>query len=99
MMARRAFMMGDRLDLGPQHLVHVGEVDVEDAGPRAVGRGTVVEGDRGGVLAERLDGADLERRARQPARTSAAPPAITWRDHGAGVGKILLTAFRRCSDI
>ena len=67
MMAGRALMIGDRLDLRAQHLVHVGEVDVEDAGPRAVGRGPVVEGDRGGLLPERLDRADLQRRARQAA--------------------------------
>ena len=76
MVARRAFMIGDRLDLGLQHLVHVGEVDVEDAGPRAVGRGPVVEGDRGGVLAQRLDRADLERRLGQPAE-----PARRRRHH------------------
>ena len=92
MVAGRALMIGDRLDLGPQHLVHVGEVDVEDAGPRAVGRGPVVEGDRGGLLPERLDRAHLERRLRQPAE-----PARRLRHHlgdeGAGVGQIALPAL------
>src|SRR5688572_13283521 len=41
MMAGRALMIADPLDLGLQHLVHVGEVDVIDSGPRAVGRGLV----------------------------------------------------------
>ena len=73
-------------------MVHVGEVDVIDARPRAVRRRAVVEGDRGGVLAERLDRADLERRPRQP-------PEPTRRrrhhlgDEAAGVGEILLPAL------
>ena len=98
MMAGRALMIGDGLDLRAQHLVHVGEVDVEDARPRAVGRGPVVEGDRRRLLPEGLDRADLQRRPRQPAEP-ARRRLHHLGDAAAAVGEIGLAALRGCSDI
>ena len=87
-------MMGDGVDLRLQHLVHVGEVHVEDTGPRTVRRGPVVEGDRGRLLPERLDRANLQRRPRQPAEP-ARRRRHRFRDRPATVGQIGFAAGLR----
>ena len=87
MMARRAFMMGDRRDLGLLHLIHVGKVDVEDAGARSVGRGLIVEGDRGGFLPPGLDRAHLQLRLGQDAE-EARRGVHGLGNGGAGIGQI-----------
>ena len=94
MVARRALMIADALDLGLQHLGHVRQVDVIDARPRPVRRRRVVEGDRGRRLAERLDRPHLQRRlgqGREPLRGRRHHLG----DEAARVCQILFLAFRR----
>ena len=94
MVAGRALVIADALDLRLQHLGHVRQVDVVDARPRSVGRRRVVEGDGGGGLAERLHGPHLQLRlgqGREPLRRRFHDLG----DEGPRVGQILLLALRR----
>ena len=94
MVARRALVIADALDLGLQHLGHVRQIDVVDARPRPVRRGRVVEGDRGRRLAERLHRPHLQRRlgqGREPLRRRRHHLG----DEPTRVGQILLLALGR----
>ena len=93
-MTGRTFVIADCLGLRLQHLIHVGKIDVVDAGPGTVFRRAVVEGDRSRLLAPGLDGTDLEGGLGQPPEICRSL-GHDLSDVALGIGQVFLpTGFR-----